>query len=286
MGEAKFEPQLEARLAAIAKSAAHTKKNGAPFRHCLFHGPPGTGKTLFAKKLAKHAGLDYAIASGGDVAPLGRDAVTEIHKLFDWAKTSGRGVVLLLDEAEAFVRARDRGMSEDARNALNAFLFRTGSPSESVMVVFASNTPQLFDKAIYDRTDEIVHFDLPREAERRAILADCVADMVKPQPARGWFRPAPAPLVVADDVDEAALDHAAKRTAGLSAREIVKLANAWRAHSFATEAGRLTRAIFDETIEHQLAQTEVKRAWHARSVGDLGPLDPALARSVDGEKAD
>ena len=44
------------------------------------HGPPGTGKTLFAKKLAKHSGLDYAILTGGDISPLGRDGVTAIHK--------------------------------------------------------------------------------------------------------------------------------------------------------------------------------------------------------------
>ncbi len=28
-------------------------------------GPPGTGKTLFAKGLARHSGLDYAIMTGG-----------------------------------------------------------------------------------------------------------------------------------------------------------------------------------------------------------------------------
>ena len=51
----------------------------------LFHrlGPPGTGKTLFAKKLAQHSGLDYAIMTGGDVSPLGRDGVTgKKYKMF------------------------------------------------------------------------------------------------------------------------------------------------------------------------------------------------------------
>ena len=51
-------------------------------------GPPGTGKTLFAKGLARHSGLDYAIITGGDVAPLGREAVSEMHKLFNWAQAS------------------------------------------------------------------------------------------------------------------------------------------------------------------------------------------------------
>ena len=53
-------------------------------------GPPGTGKTLFAKGLARHSGLEYAILTGGDIAPLGRDAVTEMHKVFDWAQVRFR----------------------------------------------------------------------------------------------------------------------------------------------------------------------------------------------------
>ena len=33
-----------------------------------------------AQGLAKHSGLEYAVLTGGDVAPLGREGVTEIHK--------------------------------------------------------------------------------------------------------------------------------------------------------------------------------------------------------------
>ena len=44
-------------------------------------------------------------SAGGDVGPLGRDAVTELHKLFDWASTSRRGVLLFIDEADAFLGA-------------------------------------------------------------------------------------------------------------------------------------------------------------------------------------
>lgn len=35
--------------------------------------------------------MDYAIMTGGDVAPMGRDGVTAMHKVFDWATTSRRG---------------------------------------------------------------------------------------------------------------------------------------------------------------------------------------------------
>ncbi|KAL6967985.1 hypothetical protein U1Q18_033789 [Sarracenia purpurea var. burkii] len=37
-------------------------------------------------------GLDHALITGGDVAPLGPQAVTKIHQLFDWAKKSKKGV--------------------------------------------------------------------------------------------------------------------------------------------------------------------------------------------------
>ena len=52
-----------------------------PPRGVLFHGPPGTGKTMVARRVAYHSGLEFAIMSGGDVAPLKARAVTEIHKL-------------------------------------------------------------------------------------------------------------------------------------------------------------------------------------------------------------
>jgi hypothetical protein len=44
-----------------------------------FAGPPGTGKTMAAKRLARTSGMDYAILSGGDVAPLGGGAVTQVR---------------------------------------------------------------------------------------------------------------------------------------------------------------------------------------------------------------
>ncbi len=32
--------------------------------------------------------------TGGDVVPLGKDGVTAMHKVFDWADTSKRGYVI------------------------------------------------------------------------------------------------------------------------------------------------------------------------------------------------
>ena len=76
--------KLQNHVAGLAASTSNTKKHGAPFRHMLFYGPPGTGKSLVAKRLARTSGLHYAILSGGDVAPLGGGAVTQLHEMFDW----------------------------------------------------------------------------------------------------------------------------------------------------------------------------------------------------------
>jgi ATPase family AAA domain-containing protein 3A/B len=121
-----LDPKLEERLRDVAIATKNTKLNGGMYRNLLFHGPPGTGKTMFAKRLAMHSGMDYAIMTGGDVAPMARDGVTAMHKVFDWASTSRKGLLLFVDEADAFLRKRSsETISEDMRSTLNAFLYRS-----------------------------------------------------------------------------------------------------------------------------------------------------------------
>jgi ATPase family AAA domain-containing protein 3A/B len=69
---------------------------------------------MVAKRLARTSGLDYAVMSGGDIGPLGRDAVTELHKLFDWARSSRHGLLLFIDEADAFLASRSRRWANGA----------------------------------------------------------------------------------------------------------------------------------------------------------------------------
>ena len=64
------------------------------------------------------------------MAPMGREGVTAVHKVFDWAATSRKGLLLFVDEADAFLRKRSsETISEDLRATLNAFLYRTGEQS-------------------------------------------------------------------------------------------------------------------------------------------------------------
>ncbi len=119
------------RLQTITVATARARQYKSEFRHLMLHGPPGTGKTLFARRLAYQvrllcasflqaysfgflfvcllaclffpalrpcllltackSGLDYAMLAGGDVGPLGTAAVTELHRVFDWAESSRKG---------------------------------------------------------------------------------------------------------------------------------------------------------------------------------------------------
>ena len=50
--------------------------------------------TIFPlQKLATSSGMDYAIITGGDIAPMGKEGVTALHKVFDWGATSKKGLV-------------------------------------------------------------------------------------------------------------------------------------------------------------------------------------------------
>ena len=125
---------------------------------------------MVARHIAERSGLDYAIMSGGDVAPLKHEAVTEIHKLMKWSKNNRRGLLLFIDESEAFVGTRSRSFdSEHIRNALNALLFHTGTQNKNFMMVLATNRPQDLDPAIVDRVDDAMGFQLPSLRERELL---------------------------------------------------------------------------------------------------------------------
>mmetsp|Transcript_5194 Transcript_5194/g.9890 ORF Transcript_5194/g.9890 Transcript_5194/m.9890 type:complete len:574 (-) Transcript_5194:829-2550(-) len=261
-----LEEGLDSQLRKIAVSTAHTKKNRAPYRHLLLHGPPGTGKTMFARNLAHNSGLDFAVFTGGDIAPLGRDAVTELHKLFDWAKTSRKGLLLFVDEADAFLQSRETSrISEDQRNALNAFLFRTGTESNEFMMVYASNQPSQFDEAIMDRIDEMVEFDLPASHERRKMIAMYIEKYLLNPPDK-W-----AKKVTTVDIGDEEIERVVAETEGFSGRAISKLAIAWQAAAYGTDGAILDQTTFFKTVEHHKQSMTQKEEWikHAQTRANM-----------------
>lgn len=63
---------------------------------------------MFARLLAHNSGLHYAIISGGDIEKLSSNASYEIDKLFLWARSTSRGTILFVDEAESVFYKRSQ----------------------------------------------------------------------------------------------------------------------------------------------------------------------------------
>jgi len=254
-------PELEARLRDIAITTKNTKRNYGLFRNVMFYGPPGTGKTMFAKSLARHSGLDYAILTGGDVAPLGKEGVSEIHKVFDWAESSRKGLVLFIDEADAFLRKRSVvQFSEDMRAMLNAFLYRTGEQSRKFMLIVASNQPEQFDWAINDRLDELVNFALPGQMERERILLQYFKQYIA-DPATSGARRQRLRLADFDWVQK--VREISHKTEGMSGRELSKLVFGWQASAYASEDGVLTVKMIEDNTVEAMKQHARKMDWLA-----------------------
>nr|XP_055238160.1 ATPase family AAA domain-containing protein 3B isoform X2 [Gorilla gorilla gorilla] len=270
-------PSLEARMRDIAIATRNTKKNRGLYRHILLYGPPGTGKTLFAKKLALHSGMDYAIMTGGDVAPMGREGVTAMHKLFDWANTSRRGLLLFMDEADAFLRKRaTEEISKDLRATLNAFLYHMGQHSNKFMLVLASNLPEQFDWAINSRIDVMVHFDLPQQEERERLVRLHFDNCVLKPATEGKRR-----LKLAQFDYGRKCSEVARLTEGMSGREIAQLAVSWQATAYASKDGILTEAMMDACVQDAVQQYRQKMRW-LKAEGPGRGVEHPLSR-VQGE---
>jgi ATPase family AAA domain-containing protein 3A/B len=265
----------------------------------LLHGPPGTGKTLIARNLARCSGMDYAIMSGGDVAPLGEDAVNQLHGLFQWAMKSRKGLLVFIDEAEAFLSTRSGKSSgsgyensngdsnsssggsssnDDSnsnnnvhiRNALNALLYQTGTPSYKFMLVLATNRPGDLDSAVLDRIDVSISISPPQLQQRLSLIHlymnyHLLQVVMKSQIKTWWilsfFTSTTMKRYIDDDCySDETKETIAKLTIGFSGREIAKLFIAAQYAMYLAENSKLTKKILLKTVnlkvqEHILKST-------------------------------
>ncbi|KAK2965888.1 hypothetical protein RJ640_011135 [Escallonia rubra] len=259
-GNVVLHPSLQRRIEQLARATANTKSHQAPFRNMLFYGPPGTGKTMVAREIARKSGLDYAMMTGGDVAPLGAQAVTKIHEIFDWSKKSKKGLLLFIDEADAFLCERNSThMSEAQRSALNALLFRTGDQSRDVVLVLATNRPSDLDSAITDRIDEVIEFPIPQEEERFKLLKLYLNKYLSGEGSseQSWwgqlFKKKPREITIKDLSDDV-LREAARKTEGFSGREIAKLMASVQAAVYGSPDCVLDSQLFNEIVDYKVAE--------------------------------
>jgi cell division protease FtsH len=178
----------------------------------LLVGPPGTGKTLLARAVAGEAGVPFFSISGSEFIQMfvGVGA-SRVRDMFKTAKENSP-CILFIDEIDAVGRVRGAGLGgghDEREQTLNQILTEMDgfSPTESVIVLAATNRPDVLDPALLrpGRFDRHVTVDRPTKKGRLEIL-------------KVHTRHVP----LAPDVD---LETIARSTVGMSGADLANLVN-------------------------------------------------------------
>lgn len=153
------------------KTRAHYSSNRP--RAVLFTGPPGTGKTSSARVIAQQASVPLcyipleALASKwyGESEKKLAEALAVIDEFPD-------GAVLFLDELDSLATTRGSDMHEATRRTLGVLLRHLDGfdLSKKTVVIGATNRPDDLDSALRSRFSATIHFGLPTNECRVAIL--------------------------------------------------------------------------------------------------------------------
>ncbi|MCH8045665.1 MAG: ATP-dependent zinc metalloprotease FtsH [Planctomycetes bacterium] len=178
----------------------------------LLMGPPGTGKTLLARAVAGEADVPFFSINGSEFIQMfvGVGA-SRVRDMFKTAKDAAPAI-LFIDEIDAVGRHRGTGLGgghDEREQTLNQILSEMDgfSPTQSVIVLAATNRPDVLDPALLrpGRFDRHVTIDRPGHKARVAIFKVHVRD-----------------VLLSDDVD---LDRLASATIGLTGADIRNLVN-------------------------------------------------------------
>jgi cell division protease FtsH len=149
-------------------------------RGVLLSGPPGTGKTLLARAVAGEAGVPFFQMSASEfVEMIVGVGASRVRDLFHQAKEAAPAIIFI-DELDAIGRSRSSGGPnlsgghDEREQTLNQILTEMDgfSPRESVIVLGATNRPEILDHALLrpGRFDRRVVVVPPDRAGREAIL--------------------------------------------------------------------------------------------------------------------
>jgi cell division protease FtsH len=149
-------------------------------RGVLLSGLPGTGKTLLARAVAGEAGVPFFQMSASEfVEMIVGVGASRVRDLFHQAKEAAPAIIFI-DELDAVGRSRAgggpniSGGHDEREQTLNQILTEMDgfSPRESVIVLGATNRPEVLDQALLrpGRFDRRVVVSPPDRAGREAIL--------------------------------------------------------------------------------------------------------------------
>lgn len=150
----------------------------------LLNGPPGTGKTLLARAVAGEANVPYYSVNGSEFIQMfvGVGA-SRVRDLFGTAKENAPAIIFI-DEIDAVGRQRGAGLGgghDEREQTLNQILSEMDgfSPSDSVIILAATNRPDVLDPALLrpGRFDRHVTVSRPTQKGRIEIFKVHVRDV-------------------------------------------------------------------------------------------------------------
>jgi cell division protease FtsH len=195
------------------------KLGGRVPKGVLLNGPPGTGKTLLARAVAGEAGVAFFSVNGSEFIQMfvGVGA-SRVRDLFQQAKESSPAIIFI-DEIDAVGRQRGAGLGgghDEREQTLNQILSEMDgfSPTDSVIVIAATNRPDVLDPALLrpGRFDRHVTVGRPTMKGRIDIFKVHVRD-----------------VPMGDDVDIARLAESTVGMTGADIRNVVNEAALWAA---------------------------------------------------------
>lgn len=153
-----------------------------PRNKLLLVGHPGTGKTMTAKVLAGELHLPlFTIRLEGLITKFMGETASKLRVVFDTiAQCPG---VYLFDEFDAIGGKRDASNDVgEMRRVLNSFLqlMEEGAAFNSVLVA-ATNHPELLDRALFRRFDDVVEYLLPDKESIHKVIQSRLVMVKSPQ---------------------------------------------------------------------------------------------------------
>ncbi|HXS15849.1 MAG TPA: ATP-binding protein [Polyangiaceae bacterium] len=128
------------------------RSHGLEPRHrLLLLGPPGNGKTSLAEAIGGELSIPILrVRYDAVVGSFLGETASRLARVFDHART--RQCVLFFDEFDAIGKSRgDQHEAGEVKRVVNTLLMRIDSLPSYVVVVAATNYPELLDRAVWRR---------------------------------------------------------------------------------------------------------------------------------------